>query len=301
MMLRSQGIPARMVVGYKTGKYDRWENFYQVRQLDAHVWVEAYIAPENLPHDPASAGLTFAQPTGDSSHGAWLRLDATPAAAASQTTVAALVDGMESWIDWLRAAWSSNVTGMNATRQQAAVYDPLKAFLKTLGRDLMDPRWWSGLWSDARRLPTLLGEFFTSGRWFSWRGGLAAAVGAAVFYLAYRGLRLLLRLTWFMLCFRPGSAARRRSRVEFYRRLEALLGRHGLVRLDSQTHREFAEEAGQRIALAAGSGDCAPLPGLVVEAFYQVRFGGAALDNPRAQAVEQALRRLEQLDGRTKS
>ena len=301
MMLRSQGIPARMIVGFKTGEYDPWENFYQVRQLDAHVWVEAYIAPQYLPDDPASSSSTSAQPDGDWTHGAWLRLDATPMAVASGTTVAALVDGVESWIDWLRAVWSSNVTGMNATRQRAVVYDPLKAFLKTLGRDLVDPRWWRGLWSDARRLPTLLGEFFTSGRWFSWRGGLAAAVGAVVLYLTYRGLRLLLRLAWFVLSFRRGSAARRRrATVEFYRRLEVLLGRHGLVRSDSQTHREFAEEARQRMALGAQSGDCAPLPGLVVEAFYHVRFGKEALDNPRAEAVEQALRRLEQLDGRNK-
>ena len=41
-MLRSQGIPARMVVGYKCDEYNPLGNFFQVRQLHAHTWVEAY-------------------------------------------------------------------------------------------------------------------------------------------------------------------------------------------------------------------------------------------------------------------
>ena len=44
LMLRSQGIPARVVVGYKCDGWNKLGKFYQVRQSDAHAWVEAYLA-----------------------------------------------------------------------------------------------------------------------------------------------------------------------------------------------------------------------------------------------------------------
>ena len=63
LMLRSQGIPARVVVGYRTGEYSSIGGYFQVRQLHAHTWVEAYIAPAKLPVDrigdrPSWAWLT---------------------------------------------------------------------------------------------------------------------------------------------------------------------------------------------------------------------------------------------------
>jgi transglutaminase-like putative cysteine protease len=43
VMLRSQGVPARYVVGYSTGE-QVGENTYRVRELNAHAWVEVYFA-----------------------------------------------------------------------------------------------------------------------------------------------------------------------------------------------------------------------------------------------------------------
>lgn len=71
MMLRSQGIPARLVVGYLGGDYNRVGHYFQVRQLHAHAWVEAYLEPDQVP-EYAEAGRDEAP------HGAWLRLDPTP-------------------------------------------------------------------------------------------------------------------------------------------------------------------------------------------------------------------------------
>ena len=80
-----------------------------------------------------------------------------------------------------------------------------------------------------------------------------------------------------------------RVRIEFYRRLEAVLGRFGLVRSATQTQREFARHAESVLLESTGEPHLASLPGVVVEAFYCVRFGGSALDKPQAQAVEKAL------------
>lgn len=43
VMLRSQGVPARLVSGYAGGEYIPETGLYQVRQNVAHTWVEAYF------------------------------------------------------------------------------------------------------------------------------------------------------------------------------------------------------------------------------------------------------------------
>jgi len=43
LMLRSQGIPARLVTGFLGGEYNPFEGYYIVRENNAHAWVEAYV------------------------------------------------------------------------------------------------------------------------------------------------------------------------------------------------------------------------------------------------------------------
>ncbi len=46
LLLRSQGIPARMVSGYLGAEHNRLEGYYMVRQSNAHAWVEALVEGE---------------------------------------------------------------------------------------------------------------------------------------------------------------------------------------------------------------------------------------------------------------
>ena len=43
IMLRSQGVPARIVQGYAQGEYNEEDGFYRVRANNAHTWVEVYF------------------------------------------------------------------------------------------------------------------------------------------------------------------------------------------------------------------------------------------------------------------
>ena len=43
VMLRSQGIPARLAVGYTPGERNPFTGFYEVRARDAHAWTEVYF------------------------------------------------------------------------------------------------------------------------------------------------------------------------------------------------------------------------------------------------------------------
>ena len=68
VMLRSQGVPARYVVGYSTGQQVA-ENTYQVRSLNAHAWVEVYV--ENV---------------------GWVKFDPTPGGARLESEQSAIRD-----------------------------------------------------------------------------------------------------------------------------------------------------------------------------------------------------------------
>src|SRR2546428_7974808 len=43
VMLRTLGIPARIVNGFQRGEFNSWGNSFIVRESDAHSWVEAYF------------------------------------------------------------------------------------------------------------------------------------------------------------------------------------------------------------------------------------------------------------------
>ena len=45
LLLRMEGVPARVATGFSPGTLDRDSGEYVVRDTDAHSWVEAYIAP----------------------------------------------------------------------------------------------------------------------------------------------------------------------------------------------------------------------------------------------------------------
>lgn len=74
LMLRSLEIPARIVVGYRTAKYNDVAGHYLVQEKHAHSWVEAYLRPNDCSQELKDRQL--ASDVG----GAWLRLDPTPAA-----------------------------------------------------------------------------------------------------------------------------------------------------------------------------------------------------------------------------
>lgn len=43
VLMRAADIPARVVVGYQGGRYDASENYWSVRQADAHAWTEVWL------------------------------------------------------------------------------------------------------------------------------------------------------------------------------------------------------------------------------------------------------------------
>jgi protein-glutamine gamma-glutamyltransferase len=281
LMLRSQGIPARMVVGFKCDEWNAMGGFYQVRQLHAHTWVEAYLEPSQLPPELLHGSDYWRW----DKRGGWLRLDPTPGATApvEPSHWPAPIRHAQDWLDFV---WSNYVVELDYRRQQSAIYGPILQTARKLLQQLINPDRWRAM---LRPLAALLHIGQLRGLGDRWTTLAAAALAAVVLmggvWLLWRAGRRL----W--LAWRPGRAPSigRRADVEFYRRFETLLARRGLMRTPTQTQREFAAAAGAQLVLATGEKRLAELPGVVVEAFYRIRFGREPLDNCQLQAVEQAL------------
>ena len=283
LMLRTRGIPSRMVVGFKCDEWNRVGGFFQVRQLHAHTWVEAWMEPGQVP-DEALPEKWRGKPW----PGGWLRLDATPGG--SIESVHALLDAVGKSFDWLNFLWANYIVEMDRPRQKESVYEPLANSIKETAQRLADPAWWREAFRN-------LGEALGTGLW-SLVLGVAAVVVLVVLAIVYQVLRTVLDGPWWRWAGRADAKARGgRAKIDFYRRLESVLARFGIVRSASETQREFARQAGETVAASTGEERLAGLPVLVAEAFYRVRFGGMALDKVRADAVEQALRELRSAAG----
>ncbi len=296
IMLRSQNIPARVVVGYRGGEFNKLGGYYHIRQKDAHSWVEVYLKRSQIPEAMLSDVPADAP-------GIWLRLDPTPAA---EQTFAEhrLLTPISDAASFLEALWNDYVLGLNSMRQKEAIYQPLMDRARRLirgaeelGASLMGGKswrtwlrsWveWFGMDQPDAQIP--------------WRTlGWFMLLASSIVLLAVSGWRTLeqrnsgrttrrWRFPW-----NPFPGEHVDTGVGFYHRAERLLARRRFHRQRHQTQREFIHQVGMELASDEASCDTPRLLERIVDAFYRVRFGKHPLDRAEAEAIENALTQLEQ-------
>jgi hypothetical protein len=284
LMLRSVGIPARMVNGFKGGDWNDLARVLSVRQKHAHSWVEAYLGEE----------------PGNERFPRWLTLDPTPGNERDRSIarVGGLGARFRQVTDLIRFIWVFYIVGYNAERQNRLIYTPIRQLADEAQRGFLIIR-------DALRLTyarVLEWLHFPNARsFFSPRGFVVSFVALLLLVGVVRGLvwaaRRLLRL---YLGPDDGDSALTPGAAH-YRRLAQLLSEYDLERSPAETQEEFARRAVAFLAARGpDSGGVADVPRLVVDAFYRVRFGHldltpgdlVALDN-RLDALETSLRAAE--------
>ena len=114
LMLRSQGVPARLVTGFLGGEYNPFEGYYIVRENNAHAWVEAYLPGEG-----------------------WRLFDPTPPAGRP-------VEGAEGAMLLAQQAWDFVIFRWDRYVLTFGLYDQLRIFggLREL---------WNDFWAKIRR------------------------------------------------------------------------------------------------------------------------------------------------------
>jgi transglutaminase-like putative cysteine protease len=290
LMLRHRGIPSRVVIGFKGGDWNSLGKYYQVRQLHAHAWVEAYFTGSQLKRQNITLG--------PNNFAAWLTLDST---ADTLADTPESEDGLWaktlSLADYVQMQWITYVVGLTREQQQEHIYQPLSAAYEKVVQKLAPAEEAATENNTYAQVYAFLTRIVGS-NWVSWRGLLVTiallVLLAGIFILLSHVARRLWR--WSQRRFRwgkVGKLAAETPEVAFYRQLETLLARYGYNRSPAQTQREFATAAGRRLSLQEQTHVAALLPREVVDAFYAVRFGGRTLDGKQLQAVERALAELK--------
>lgn len=295
LMLRSQGIPARVVVGFHGGDFDDDAMATVVRKRHAHAWVEAYITPEECPQQ----WLRMGQASGA---GAWLRLDPTPVSSgAEQSSTTAFIAAKD--------FWNMYVMGLNASTQQDTLF---QSFVQNPFRNiaqLFSLRYWRIQWqllltrdqwyrSMVFYAFIFFGLLFAYSSYSNWRWrrrngdllGQAGARGFAFKRLLGRALSLVApRLGRWV----AGDEANV-IEVPFYQRFQKIMQRAGHRRKPAQTAREFALSLDAELGRHTEADALKAAIHSIVDKFYWVRFSQRDLSEEQMRQVETSLEFLDQ-------
>jgi transglutaminase-like putative cysteine protease len=214
IMLRSQGIAARLVNGFQTGEYNDAADVYTVTQADAHSWVEAYF--------PRT--------------GVWVTFDPTPAAGHNTYGGGGVQSFLGKYAEALQMLWTQYVVGYDKQEQQSltgSVQAKVSSLLQSAGSRLTGIGTSLSLWWDSL-LGRKVGDDEDSAR------------SAAVFYVVPIVALLALSLwIWRRLRRLRQLKPARTATVEFYERMMCLLTAAGFERPAYQTPLEFAAAMGR--------------------------------------------------------
>ena len=207
IMLRTLGVPSRIVNGFQRGAWNSYEQFYLVRQSDAHTWVEVYFPGPG-----------------------WVPFDPTPVSSITYERTATVWSLLLDRLDALRYRWDRYVVDLTL-RDQVQGFRSFQARSFQVSNQLL-------------RLPGLLVPmlqgFFGLNRQLAWAFLLAAA-GALCVYL-YRAMKRI-RLTGGV---RPSLRPEAKEALALYRRMLAALRGLKLHPGAAETALEFASRAAAR-------------------------------------------------------
>lgn len=242
-MLRSLGVPARIVTGYAASEYNPIAGVFVVRKSDAHAWVEAKVRPDR-----------------------WETFDPTPpgSLSAARRRSAGLLARLRQIYEAMEFGWINNVVAFESSRK----VDLIEA--ATAGRNRA---------RSVRDALAQVGDRVSSlvpglGRWSGVMVAVIVSVGAAV------GVGALARRAWARVTGAPRWGRRRGGGVSAigdgptgraYARMLRALRRAGLGKPASRPPARHAR-------VLAGQGrvgeEAASAMETLVERFYAVRFGG---------------------------
>ncbi|MCS6886438.1 MAG: DUF3488 and transglutaminase-like domain-containing protein [Acidobacteriota bacterium] len=259
VLLRSQGIAARIVNGFQTGEYNELGGFYVVRQSDAHSWVEVYF------------------PSIDR----WVEFDPTPSLGSAQPQ-SGLIAGIGKYLDAIRMLWMDYVITYDTQRQtylagtvQRSASHFIQSLKSTLNRSFAQLH--------AAKLPTkhipklAIAVTLITGIALFWHFKKLHKrwiLAPETLFTSSFGRLVLPFLRW------RARSDRKTSAILFYNEMLALLHRHGFHKRPEQTPREFAAEVNFEEVTK------------ITSIYNRVRYANSALDTNERKEVEQLLAKL---------
>ncbi len=259
MMLRTQGVAARIVNGFQRGEYNETADMFVVKQQNAHSWVEVYFPKEK----------------------AWVTFDPTPSAGQNLTdNTAGMFGFVRKYLDALEALWIQYFVSYDNQEQRSLFRSMKSGFTDFQGRitewlneyqnKIQD--WWKDVRGD---------KGFQASAW-----AIAYGVGYLIAFIAGIWLLSLLyrrakKLELWHKFVDWWKRKKQKSIVEFYERMERVLAKKGFQRQTHQTPLEFAFALNMPEAVS------------ITEKYNRVRFGEKDLSGAEASEIENWLETLE--------
>jgi transglutaminase-like putative cysteine protease len=254
VLLRHAGVAARLVTGYKGVDQNRAGGYYQVRQLYAHAWVEAYLPNENR----------------------WITLDPTPGEARTLS-----IDRQRTWWslvgdvrDVFTRVWGYYIVNFSIEDQQrviTAVRDRLVRWIGvpiTRSQEILSQAWQRSAW-------LVVVILFLA----------AAAMIASMFFLA--------RSLWRFWRNRQRARQSKETRRPEYQVWLDLLERQQLASHPSHTPHETARLAKERLAANPATAPWDYLPDAFADTWCKDRFSQDPSPDERWVALDEARRELQ--------
>jgi transglutaminase-like putative cysteine protease len=118
-LLRAAGIPARVVIGYQGGELSPTGDSWQVRQMDAHAWVEAWLPQKGwVKLDPTAAIAPERIERGMSDMAQTQEVWGDSALSAMKYGNYKLLGQLRNMADYLNYRWQRDVLGYDAGNQE---------------------------------------------------------------------------------------------------------------------------------------------------------------------------------------
>ena len=206
VMLRTLGIPSRVVNGFRAGEFNDLTSQYLVRASNAHSWVEAYFPGYG-----------------------WVAFDPTPGASIPIRTGWSRV---VLYIDALASFWRDWVVNYDASHQQTlalGVKSGSHCFYEALRHWMR--RHYESLLAQARHTHSVMAG--APGRW-----GLAGALIAMTFAFVFYAEGIFRILRKHRLAARPARYPRQAATI-WYERMTRLVEQRGWPKSPTQTASEF--------------------------------------------------------------
>ena len=206
VMLRTLGIPSRVVNGFRTGEFNDLTSQYVVRASNAHSWVEAYFPGYG-----------------------WVAFDPTPG---SLMPVRTGWSRATLYLDALASFWRDWVVNYDAGHQQTLAVSARSGSQQLV---VTIRHWWrrhyEALLAKARRIGNVV-----AGSPLRW--GLGAGLIAALLLFAVNARQLLRALGKRRLAARPERSPRQAATI-WYERMTKIVARRGWHKSPTQTPNEF--------------------------------------------------------------
>ncbi len=257
VLLRTAGIPARLVTGFLATEWNGFGNYYTVRQRDAHAWVEAYF--------PLSG---------------WITMDPTPAQLDGRSELG--WHALTRMMDSVKLNWDRLFVRYNAG-DQLAVVQGIREGSQTIRRQALDSVT-AFLSPISHAVVALAGRLRDTN--LAQLGLLALLLGLGLSLLYV----LVKRRPWRSYSFTQSwQSPHQRAIARLYDNMLRLVNGRGIHRPPTATPWEFARIVGGHWQDAGDSIT------LITDLYCKVRFGHAQVSAEELVSMEASLARLRTL------